>query len=150
MLKCKKDKKSLGGSGVMLPRKIFENLLTVVAVLALFEQFLGKFCFNFLPLNLNVSPNMMPYIFDYACLGRKVYCYQKSLKLWKNCIHLKTWLEMAGGGGGGGSASRLDPPMPAPITMSLITTPTRRFGFSMMRGKFCQRCFELTARTALA
>ena len=43
----------------MLPRKNFENLHTAVAILALFEQFLGKFCLNFLPLNLSVSPNMM-------------------------------------------------------------------------------------------
>ena len=43
----------------MLPRKIFENLHTAVAILALFEQFLLKFCLNFLPLNLSVSPNMM-------------------------------------------------------------------------------------------
>ena len=42
----------------MLPRKIFENLHTVVAILELFEQFLGKFCVNFLPINLSVSPNM--------------------------------------------------------------------------------------------
>ena len=39
----------------MLPRKIFENLHTVVTILVFFEQFLG----NFLPLNLSVSPNMM-------------------------------------------------------------------------------------------
>ena len=31
----------------MLPRKIFENLLAVGAILVLFEQFLGKFCFEF-------------------------------------------------------------------------------------------------------
>ena len=42
----------------MLLGKIFENLHTVVAILELFKQFLGKFCLNFLPLNLSVSPNM--------------------------------------------------------------------------------------------
>ena len=42
-------KRTLGGSGGMLSRKIFENLHTVVAILALFEQFLGKFCLNFCP-----------------------------------------------------------------------------------------------------
>ena len=52
-------KKALGGSGGMLPRKIFENLHTAVAILVVFEKFLGKFCLNFLPLNLSVSPNMM-------------------------------------------------------------------------------------------
>ena len=46
--------------------------------------------------------------------------------------------------------SPLDPPLPAPITMSLTTTPTSQFGFSMMWGKFCHSCFETTARTALA
>ena len=44
-------------------------------------------------------------------------------------------------------ASLLDPPMPALIAMSLTTTPTSQFGFSMMRGKFCQGCFEITAHT---
>ena len=36
------------------------------------------------------------------------------------------------------------------ITMSLTTMPTSRFFFSMMWGKFCHSCFEITARTALA
>ena len=43
----------------MLPRIIFKNLHTVMAILALFKQFLSKFRSNFLPLNLSVSPNMM-------------------------------------------------------------------------------------------
>ena len=47
-------------------------------------------------------------------------------------------------------ASPLDPPMPALMTVSLTTTPTSRFGFSMVQGKFCLSCFEITARTALA
>ena len=55
-------KKALGGSGGMLPRKIFENLHTAVAILALFEQCFGKFCLNFLPLILSVSPNMMHFV----------------------------------------------------------------------------------------
>ena len=38
----------------MLPRKNFENLRAVVAILAFLEQFLGKFCSKFLPLNLAV------------------------------------------------------------------------------------------------
>ena len=46
----------------MLPRKIFETLHTVVAVLALFEEFSVKFCLKFLPLNLSVSPNMMHFV----------------------------------------------------------------------------------------
>ena len=91
-----------------------------MTILALFEQFLGAFC---------------SYIFDYACLGRKAYCYQKSFKLWKNCsLFIKNMFK--------------DLPLPERITMSLTTTPTSRSGFSMMRGKFCQ-CFEI-ARTAVA
>ena len=39
-------KKALRGSGGMLPRKFFENLHTVVAILVFFEQSLGKFCFS--------------------------------------------------------------------------------------------------------
>ena len=46
----------------MLPHKIFENLHNVVAILALFEQFLGKFRLNILPLNLSVSANMMHFV----------------------------------------------------------------------------------------
>ena len=46
----------------MLPWKIFEKLHTVVAILVLFEQFLGKFCGTFLSLNLSVSPNMMHFV----------------------------------------------------------------------------------------
>ena len=46
----------------MLPQKIFENFYTVVVILVLFEQFLGKFWLNFLPLNRSVSPNMMHFV----------------------------------------------------------------------------------------
>ena len=41
----------------------------------------------------------------------------------------------------------LDPPLPVLITMSLTTTPTSRFGLTILRGKFCHSCFEITART---
>ena len=37
--------------------------------------------------------------------------------------------------------------LPALITMPLTTTPTSRFRFSMIRGKWC---FEITARSAFA
>ena len=53
---------ALEGSGNMLPRKFFENLHTVVAVLAFYEQFLGKFCLNFLFLILSVAPNVMRFV----------------------------------------------------------------------------------------
>ena len=52
----------------MLPRKIFENLHTVVAILAFFEQFLGKFCLNFLPLIVSVSPNMMHFVRTFSIM----------------------------------------------------------------------------------
>ena len=64
----------------MLSQKIFENFDTVVAILVVFEQFSGKFC----------APNsecftkcdaFRSYIFDYACLERKAYCYRKGLKV---------------------------------------------------------------------
>ena len=51
---------------------------------------------------------------------------------------------------GGGGASPMDLPMAALIITSLTTTPTSRFSFNMMRGKVCQICFEITARTVLA
>ena len=55
-------KKALGGSGGMLRGKNFENLHTVEASLVLFDQFFGKFCLNFLPLNLSASPNTMHFV----------------------------------------------------------------------------------------
>ena len=38
---------ALGGTGGVVPRKIFENLDTVMAILVLFEQFLRQILFNF-------------------------------------------------------------------------------------------------------
>ena len=83
---------ALGGSGGMLTRKVFKNLDTVMAILALFEQNYGKFCSIFLPLTLSPSPNMIHFVrtfLIYACLRSKDDCYQIGLKLWKNCIHQK-------------------------------------------------------------
>ena len=53
----------------MLPWKIFKNLHTAVTILVLFEQFLGKFCLNFLPLNLGVSPNIMHFVRTFSIMG---------------------------------------------------------------------------------
>ena len=50
------------GSGGMLPRKIFESLHTVMAVLVLFGQFSGKISSYFWPLTLSASPNMMHFV----------------------------------------------------------------------------------------
>ena len=83
---------ALGWSGGMLPRKVFKNLDTVMVILELFEQFLWQILFNFLPLTLSPSPNMIHFVrtfLIYACLRRKDDCYQIGLKLWKNCIHQK-------------------------------------------------------------
>ena len=46
----------------MLPRKNFENFHTIMAILALFEQFSGKVCSYFWPLSLSGSPNMMHFV----------------------------------------------------------------------------------------
>ena len=43
----------------MLPRKFFENLQTVMAILVLFEQLSDL---NFLTLILSASPNMMHFV----------------------------------------------------------------------------------------
>ena len=55
-------KKAVGGSGGLLPQKVFKNLHTAVAILELFEQFLGKFYLNFLPLILSALQNMMHFV----------------------------------------------------------------------------------------
>ena len=52
----------------MLPQKFFEILLAVVAILVLFEQVLGKFCLNFLPLILSVAPNMMHFVRTFSVM----------------------------------------------------------------------------------
>ena len=52
----------------MLPRKVFGNLHAAMAILVPFEQFLDKFCLNFLPLNLNVSPNMMHFVCTFSIM----------------------------------------------------------------------------------
>ena len=46
----------------MLPRKIFENLHSVMVILALFEQFSGKVCSYFWPLTLSASSTMMHFV----------------------------------------------------------------------------------------
>ena len=52
----------------MLPRKIFENLYTVIAILVLSEKVLGKFCLNLLPVNLSVSPSMMHFVRPFSIM----------------------------------------------------------------------------------
>ena len=53
------NKNDSRGSRDMLPRKCFENLHTVKAIVVLFEQLSGgKVCTYFWPLTLSASPNM--------------------------------------------------------------------------------------------
>ena len=46
----------------MLLRKFFENLHTIMVILALFEQFSGKACSYFWPLTLSALSNMMHFV----------------------------------------------------------------------------------------
>ena len=46
----------------MLPRKTFENLHAVMAILVLFVQFSRKFCLKFLMLILSALLNMMHFV----------------------------------------------------------------------------------------
>ena len=83
---------ALGGSGGMLPQKIFEILHTEVAILVLFKQFLDKVCLNFLPPSRECFTKydaLCLYIFDNVCFGHKAYCYRKGWKLWKTCMYQK-------------------------------------------------------------
>ena len=72
-------------SGGMLPRKIFENVDALMAILVLFKQFSAKFCLNLLTLIPSVLPNIMHFVrtfsIIYACLWRKAYCYRRDSKL---------------------------------------------------------------------
>ena len=52
----------------MLPRKMFENLHAVMAILVLIEKLSGKFCLNILTLILTASPNMMHFIRTFSIM----------------------------------------------------------------------------------
>ena len=52
----------------MLPRKNFENLHAIMAILVLFEQFSRIFCFNFLTPILSASPNMMHFVRTFSIM----------------------------------------------------------------------------------
>ena len=66
----------------MLPRNVFENLHTALAILVLVVQFSGKVCSYFWPLPLSASPNMMHFV-GYAqfrlCVlkATKAYCNEE-------------------------------------------------------------------------
>ena len=52
----------------MLPRKFFENLHAVMAILVLFEKFSSKFSLNFLTLILSGSPNIMHFFRSFSTM----------------------------------------------------------------------------------
>ena len=69
------------GSRGVLHRLIFENLHTVVAILVLFEPFLRKFYFKFLPLNLSVSRNILHFVRTFSimrALGVRLIVIEKA------------------------------------------------------------------------
>ena len=61
-------KKAVGGPGACSPGIFLKIYITVVDILVLFEQFLSKFCLNFLPLNLSVSPNIMHFVRTFSIM----------------------------------------------------------------------------------
>ena len=72
-----------------------------MAILVLFEQFLCRFCFKiFAPKSecFIKYDAFCSYIFDYACLGRKVYCLSKRFEITEKLYSSKTCLKIAGGG----------------------------------------------------
>ena len=104
----------------MLPRKIFKNLRTAVAILySTFEQFLGKFGLKFFAPKSECFIEYDAFclcIFDYACLGRKALLLWRRLKIIENLYSSKTCLKKAGGGA---MHPPLDLALPALITISL-------------------------------
>ena len=83
----------------MFPRKIFENLHTVMAILVLFKQFLEKLVTFFAP-NFECFSNdeFCSHGFEYACLRRLRHIVMKRFKIMEKFYSSKTLLKMAGGG----------------------------------------------------
>ena len=80
MLSNLSNKNNSRGYGGILPRKIFDNLFTAMAILVLFKQFLGKVCSYFWPLNLSASPNMMHFVHTVSIMLKvtlKAYCFEE-------------------------------------------------------------------------
>ena len=75
----------------MLPRQFFENLRRAMAILGLFEQLLRKILLKIFTLILSASPNVMHFVhtFRFMLSTREDYCYRRSSKFRKNCIHQK-------------------------------------------------------------
>ena len=125
-LKHSGNKKTVGESRGVLPRKFFENLHAVVAILV----FLNNFCLNFLPLNLSVSPNIMYFVCTFSitrALGeRQRLIVTEKVRNYGDIAFINNMFQ------NGWWGMHLPPPLPALITMSLTTTLISRFGFSMM------------------
>ena len=84
----------------MLPRKIFENLHTAMAVLVHFEQFQGQFVI-FLAPNFECFTIYNAFCsdsFDYACLRRLRHTVMKRFETMEKFYSSKILLKMAGGG----------------------------------------------------
>ena len=77
----------------MLPRKFFGSLDALMAILTHFEQFLRQILIFLPPTHESFKQAMIHFvrifsiIMQYACLRRKDHCYQRGLKLRKNCTH---------------------------------------------------------------
>ena len=94
-------KKAVGRSGDMLPREIFWNFTCCCGHFSTFWTSFKQILIQFFAPNSECCTKydaFCSYIFHYAYLGRKVYCYRKGSKLWKNCIHQKhVWKRLVGG-----------------------------------------------------
>ena len=97
----------------MQPRKIFENLLTVLAILVLFEQFSSEACSYFWPLTLSASSNICDEFCSQfrLCVLKvtKAYCCEEVRNYGKH-LSSKALLTRAGGGDAS-PTSPLDPPL---------------------------------------
>ena len=80
----------------MLPRKSFEPLHTVMAILVHFKQFLRQILINFLALNFQSFTKYCTFSI-HACLGRNGLLLLKRIKIMEKLYSSKTLLKMAGG-----------------------------------------------------
>ena len=86
----------------MPPRKVFENWLTIMAILVLFEQFLGKFCLHFWPLSLSALPNIMHFVGTETIMrasGDSRHIVTKRFKITETFYSSKALLKITGEGG---------------------------------------------------
>ena len=86
----------------MLTRKNVENLHTVMAILAFFEQISGKVCAYFWPLTLSALSHMLHFVRTvsirqaYACLRRLKHIVMKRFKIREKFCLSKALLKIAG------------------------------------------------------